>query len=393
MRQCRAPSQGLALAAQDSRTLAQLHTLSLCHSQPPLNQSINHRLQELAALEESGALPGYRASRLEQLQSDAAMLICNLQGVGAEGASQDTGVGLFAAAAALNHSCRPNCHPVTMGAPRWLPDGLSAHLAALAAALPALSALSFHLAWLVPQGTCSAKQGSELQGATRPITTSQQYAAARSQPLPGVASRELCLCRTTPAAGQTMYVRTIVDVPAGAQLTVCHAQAYDPRPVRQAALLQVGTCTGPPWRVGLSCATAGAHLRAGFTCAVERAETRGMRWTHQARGACHTLIYTLHPRTFCRMQERGIKCACERCSEPLAKSTDRYLEGVWCLNCTTDVLLAVPPGTPEAEAAAVVYEEQVRGLVMTSDVWGRLSWLPTPEVGHCRLRGRHFADR
>ncbi|KAL4434829.1 hypothetical protein ABPG77_005356 [Micractinium sp. CCAP 211/92] len=168
--------------------------------------------KELAALEESGALPGYRASRLEQLQSDAAMLICNLQGVGAEGASQDTGVGLFAAAAALNHSCRPNCHTVTMG--------------------------------------------------------------------------------------QTMYVRTIVDVPAGAQLTVCHAQAYDPRPVRQAALLQ----------------------------------------------------------------ERGIKCACERCSEPLAKSTDRYLEGVWCLNCTTDVLLAVPPGTPEAEAAAVVYEEQMAAL-------------------------------
>ena len=31
------------------------------------------------ALEESGALTGYRASRLEQLQSDAAMLICNLQ--------------------------------------------------------------------------------------------------------------------------------------------------------------------------------------------------------------------------------------------------------------------------------------------------------------------------
>lgn len=121
-----------------------MHTLPLNHSQISL---LIHRLQELAALEESGALPGYCASRLEQLQSDAAMLICNLQGVGAEGASQDTGVGLFAAAAALNHSCRPNCHTVTMGAPRWLPDGLSAHLAALAAALPALSALSFHLAW------------------------------------------------------------------------------------------------------------------------------------------------------------------------------------------------------------------------------------------------------
>lgn len=41
-----------------------------------------------------------------------------------------------------------------------------------------------------------------------------------------------------------MYVRTIVDVPQGAQLTVCHSQAYDPRPVRQAALMQV------PWAMG-----------------------------------------------------------------------------------------------------------------------------------------------
>ena len=36
-----------------------------------------------------------------------------------------------------------------------------------------------------------------------------------------------------------MYVRTIVDVPHGAQLTVCHASQWDARPVRQAALLQV----------------------------------------------------------------------------------------------------------------------------------------------------------
>lgn len=35
--------------------------------------------KELQALEASGTLPGYKASRLEQLQSDAAMLICNLQ--------------------------------------------------------------------------------------------------------------------------------------------------------------------------------------------------------------------------------------------------------------------------------------------------------------------------
>ncbi len=38
-----------------------------------------------------------------------------------------------------------------------------------------------------------------------------------------------------------MYVRAIVDVPQGAQLTVCHTQVYDPRPVRQAALFQVRT--------------------------------------------------------------------------------------------------------------------------------------------------------
>lgn len=42
-----------------------------------------------------------------------------------------------------------------------------------------------------------------------------------------------------------------------------------------------------------------------------------------------------------RLQERGIRCACERCSEPLHTSTDRYLEGVWCLQCTVDVLVAV----------------------------------------------------
>lgn len=163
----------------------------------------------LAALEAAAALPGYRAASLAQLQSDAAMLICNLQGVGAEHAGQDSGVGLFPAAASLNHSCRANCHSVTMG--------------------------------------------------------------------------------------QTMHVRTVVDVVAGQQLTLCHAPQYEPRPVRQAALLQ----------------------------------------------------------------ERGLACACERCIEPLATSTDRFLEGVWCLACTVDVLVAVPPGTPEAAAAAARYEEQL----------------------------------
>ena len=49
--------------------------------------------KELVALEESGALEGYRASRLEQLQSDAAMLICNLTVGGAGGGGSREGEG------------------------------------------------------------------------------------------------------------------------------------------------------------------------------------------------------------------------------------------------------------------------------------------------------------
>lgn len=74
-------------------------------------------------------------------------------------------------------------------------------------------------------------------------------------------------------------------------------------------------------------------------------------------------------------QERGLKCACERCSEPLARSTDRYLEGMWCLNCTTDVLLAVPAGTPEADAAAAEYEEQVGRGGEGARVPGQQDWV------------------
>ena len=64
----------------------------------------------------------------------------------------------------------------------------------------------------------------------------------------------------------------------------------------------------------------------------------------------------------CLPQERGLKCACERCSEPIATSTDRFLEGLWCQGCGTEVLVAVPPGTPEADLAAAQYEEQVRAV-------------------------------
>lgn len=53
------------------------------------------------------------------------------------------------------------------------------------------------------------------------------------------------------------------------------------------------------------------------------------------------VAHPLHHPVLHRLQERGIRCACERCSEPLHTSTDRYLEGVWCLHCTIDVLVVV----------------------------------------------------
>jgi hypothetical protein len=76
------------------------------------------------ALEESGALTGYRASRLEQLQSDAAMLICNLQ----------------------VQACPPQCQPAAGRLPApllmlMLPGGVPRFSRILAACSPLLPLL------------------------------------------------------------------------------------------------------------------------------------------------------------------------------------------------------------------------------------------------------------
>ena len=49
--------------------------------------------QELVALAESGAVPGYAPSSLAQLQATAGALGLCLHGVGAEGASSEPGLG------------------------------------------------------------------------------------------------------------------------------------------------------------------------------------------------------------------------------------------------------------------------------------------------------------
>lgn len=133
-------------------------------------------------------------------------------------------------------------------------------------------------------------------------------------------------------------------------------------------------------------------------------------------------LRVVNPSACTAPQERGIRCACERCSEPLHTSTDRYLEGVWCLQCTIDVLVAVsaagvrasqrlhlcaccapqtacclspdiglsllpclasglqvPPNTSMAEAAATKFAEQV------SCWFAAVSHSAMGRVGHCKL--------
>jgi hypothetical protein len=87
--------------------------------------------------------------------------------------------------------------------------------------------------------------------------------------------------------GPLLRVRTIVDVPAGTPLTVTYVPWTEPRSSRQQAL-----------RV-----------------------------------------------------ERQLSCACERCSEPLESSNDRFLEGMLCLTCGVDVMLPVEVGAANDEAA------------------------------------------
>ncbi|GAB4814965.1 hypothetical protein N2152v2_002011 [Parachlorella kessleri] len=149
--------------------------------------------QELVALAESGAVPGYQPSSLVQLQGAAGAIALSLQGIGPEGSSTEPGLGLFPALNLFAHSCAPNC------------------------------------AYVV--------------------------------------------------SGQTLQVRTLGDVPAGMPLTVSYVPLYDPRPARR------------------------DNLR----------------------------------------QQRGLPaCGCERCAVPIEQSNDRFLEGVWCLRCRTEVLVQLP---------------------------------------------------
>jgi len=57
--------------------------------------------------------------------------------------------------------------------------------------------------------------------------------------------------------------------------------------------------------------------------------------------------------------DKGVICHCERCVEPLETSIDKWLEGVWCPYCLSDVMVAIPPSNTEAmKAAGERYKEQ-----------------------------------
>ena len=50
------------------------------------------------------------------------------------------------------------------------------------------------------------------------------------------------------------------------------------------------------------------------------------------------------------LRERQHTCSCERCTEPLDASTDRFLQGMLCLNCAADVMLPLDDGAPNEKA-------------------------------------------
>lgn len=77
-----------------------------------------------------------------------------------------------------------------------------------------------------------------------------------------------------------VYVRTLMEVPAGTPLTVAYVAVTEPRSVRQATL----------------------------------------------------------------ESERHFICSCQRCVEPLTSSADRFVEGVWCMMCQHDVMVPLPDG-------------------------------------------------
>lgn len=49
-------------------------------------------------------------------------------------------------------------------------------------------------------------------------------------------------------------------------------------------------------------------------------------------------------------RDRQQTCSCERCSEPLEVSTDRFLQGMLCLTCAADVMLPLEDGPPNEQA-------------------------------------------
>ena len=65
-----------------------------------------------------------------------------------------------------------------------------------------------------------------------------------------------------------------------------------------------------------------------------------------------------HARQSTLMNERHYVCGCSRCSAPLPTSLDRLLEGVVCLNCLQDVMLPLEDG-PENDAAREMWREHV----------------------------------
>uniref|UniRef100_A0A1D2AE23 SET domain-containing protein n=1 Tax=Auxenochlorella protothecoides TaxID=3075 RepID=A0A1D2AE23_AUXPR len=125
------------------------------------------------------------------------------------------------------------------------------------------------------------------------------------------------------AAGDTVYVRTVVPIKAGEPLTLSFAPLYEPRSVRKqvqcsqrhaATLLLVG------WGGLDRCGEAPTQWSGGAAPSVPVAPS-----------ACTRAPPRRHaPPNLRTMQtlamERGVSCACTRCVSPLATSSDRFLE-------------------------------------------------------------------
>lgn len=60
------------------------------------------------------------------------------------------------------------------------------------------------------------------------------------------------------------------------------------------------------------------------------------------------------------MNLKGFQCVCERCTQPLHESNDRFLDGILCQHCGMDVFLPVAP--EDTEAASKVHKEQVEQI-------------------------------